>query len=793
MSDVSINIRLVTAAAQAQANQLQKSLVGVDKAADGASKSAKNLGSSLSSVGQVAKGVFLGNLLQSALFGITQTITETIFAFTDFEEALIGVGKTTGIAGTELKELGEDIEELSREIPVATTELLEIAKVAGQLGVRGSRNLTKFTEVVAKLGATTDLQGEDAALTLSRLLTITGEGVDTVGALGAVIVELGNNFAATESEIAAVALDVGRGTAQFGLASREVLALATALKETGVQAEISGTQIGRVLREIQNAAVEGGPRLEKFAEILGVSSDEVQNFLDEDPSQVLFNFVGGLKSLQDQGIATNITLAQLGLNNDRIQKVIPSLVKNYDGLTDALERANFQYEQQTALNEEAERQFESQAAQIQILGNEFTELQKEISEAFAPITNVVIERLRSIIGFSRDGAQALKELLNPEEEDLTQLTAAQTVELEKLNAELALAQRRADAATISFNELDEAQRKGNETTFFGRKVNEETIKQQAILVRTAREEAQAIRDRVAAKREEFGLETAPEAQAAAETPEQAAQKQREVETAKIDVIRQFAEVSAAEREAQQLLADEQQAIRTEEDIENFKQSLITKALIDEQAKLDELARENKQLELKKKLIQIETQAENAAQKERDKIQQREVAGRRQVNDDLNELGKAGAKEAFAIQKALAIQSAIVSSAEAELNAIAFGTKLGGPALGAVFGAISKAATVARIANIASAKTPAFQDGGIVPGNSFSGDNVAARVNSGEVILNRQQQAQTLFAIANGQGAGGSGQSNQEMVVNTTVEIDGEAVATAVSRQVADGFKLGENQ
>lgn len=46
----------------------------------------------------------------------------------------------------------------------------------------------------------------------------------------------------------------------------------------------------------------------------------------------------------------------------------------------------------------------------------------------------------------------------------------------------------------------------------------------------------------------------------------------------------------------------------------------------------------------------------------------------------------------------------------------------------------------------------FADGGIVPGTSTSGDRLTARVNSGEMILTRQQQAR-LFAIANGSRPG----------------------------------------
>lgn len=43
---------------------------------------------------------------------------------------------------------------------------------------------------------------------------------------------------------------------------------------------------------------------------------------------------------------------------------------------------------------------------------------------------------------------------------------------------------------------------------------------------------------------------------------------------------------------------------------------------------------------------------------------------------------------------------------------------------------------------------AFEQGGIVGGASYSGDNLIARVNSGEMILNETQQSE-LWALVNG--------------------------------------------
>lgn len=51
------------------------------------------------------------------------------------------------------------------------------------------------------------------------------------------------------------------------------------------------------------------------------------------------------------------------------------------------------------------------------------------------------------------------------------------------------------------------------------------------------------------------------------------------------------------------------------------------------------------------------------------------------------------------------------------------------------------------AMIAAAAIPKFENGGIVGGSSYHGDKILARVNSGELILNRQQQS-TLFGLMN---------------------------------------------
>lgn len=95
--------------------------------------------------------------------------------------------------------------------------------------------------------------------------------------------------------------------------------------------------------------------------------------------------------------------------------------------------------------------------------------------------------------------------------------------------------------------------------------------------------------------------------------------------------------------------------------------------------------------------------------------------------------------AEAVEAGVAATGKAVSTSKHWIEAIAAVA-----ALGAVVAAAISAASKPNIQR--------FANGGIVGGSSFTGDRVSAQVNSGEMILNRSQQA-NLFKIANGGGTG----------------------------------------
>ncbi len=86
-----------------------------------------------------------------------------------------------------------------------------------------------------------------------------------------------------------------------------------------------------------------------------------------------------------------------------------------------------------------------------------------------------------------------------------------------------------------------------------------------------------------------------------------------------------------------------------------------------------------------------------------------------------------------------------------------------PVVGWVMAGTAVASVIAAMANI-----PKFANGGIVPGNLYSGDRVPAMVNSGEMILNRSQQGR-LFDILNSKG----GANGKDIRVTGEVVVSGE--------------------
>ena len=157
------------------------------------------------------------------------------------------------------------------------------------------------------------------------------------------------------------------------------------------------------------------------------------------------------------------------------------------------------------------------------------------------------------------------------------------------------------------------------------------------------------------------------------------------------------------------------------------------------------------------------------------------------------LSQSGNKTLAGIGRASAISTATIDGYVAVQKALAAAPPPFNFALASTVG-IATAANVAKIAGVR------FEHGGIVPGSSFAGDSVQARVNSGEMIINRSQQSMLFQQLNNGGSANSEGvvaaiNSLGERLANLEVVLvaDDTEIARSTSRGVQNGIEIGRSR
>ena len=223
-----LNLKLVIRAENRSGPAIRRTRRGLDSISDG-----------LARIQRVAAGALLAGGAAGVFAALQRGAGGAVRSFSEVEDGLVGVAKTANLSSAEVARLERRIADLSINpaIGLARPALLEIAQAAGQLGVQGVDNLTRFTATIAKLQGASDLVGAEGATALARILNVTGEGAERIDRLGSVIVRLGNTFAASESEITAAATRVATATARFPVSSAQAAALGTALRALGIEGE----------------------------------------------------------------------------------------------------------------------------------------------------------------------------------------------------------------------------------------------------------------------------------------------------------------------------------------------------------------------------------------------------------------------------------------------------------------------------------------------------------------------------------------------------------------------------
>lgn len=307
-----------------------------------------------------------------------------------YESAFAGVKKTVEATPAEFAKIRKELLDLSTQIPTSANNLAKIGESAGQLGIHKDA-IVDFTRVIADLGETTNLAGEEGATMLARFANITQMSQRDFDRLGSTIVALGNAGASTESEIANMAMRIAGSGHLVGMTEAEILGVAEAMSSLGLEAELGGTAISRTLAEMAKAVSKGGDDLKRWALIAGQSADDFARLFKERPTAALQAVIDGLGNLHDNGVDLYSVLEKVGLGGVRVTDTLLRASGAGDLVNRSIANANTAWAENNALTEEARKRYETTAAKLQVLKNRFERFAIDVGTQMLPTVNRALD------------------------------------------------------------------------------------------------------------------------------------------------------------------------------------------------------------------------------------------------------------------------------------------------------------------------------------------------------------------------------------------------------------------
>lgn len=408
-----------------------------------AGENVKRFGEATTKVGDNIEKV--GNKLSILSAGITAVGVASLKSSISFESAWAGVTKTVDGTEEQMKKLREGILELSTQLPSTAEEIAGVAENAGQLGIQ-TENVLSFSKAMIDLGNSTNLSADEASSQLAKFANIMQMSQKDFDKLGSSIVDLGNNFATTEADIVNMAMRLAGAGKQVGFSEGQVLGLATALSSVGIEAEMGGSAISKAMVKMQNAVELGGNKLndvlnktgmslrdlellsannskdfkaladsigmtstevkqlitagtnlEDFANVSGMTAKQFKKAWKEDASGALSAFIKGLGDAEDKGESAITMLTEMGLTEVRLRDSLLRAANAGDLFSNAIEKGTKAWEENIALENEANKRYETTESKLKMLKNEIIKNGIALGDELKPALVEVLEGVKPLI------------------------------------------------------------------------------------------------------------------------------------------------------------------------------------------------------------------------------------------------------------------------------------------------------------------------------------------------------------------------------------------------------------
>ena len=333
----------------------------------------------------------------ASLAGVSLAVRGAVNAYSEFEDRLADVMKTTGLTREEVGRLNEELKKIDTRS--SQEELLNLGRIAGKLGITDAREILGFVRATDQIGVALkeDLGGnvEDAVRELGKLVDIF-QLKDEYGMeqsllkVGSAINELGMASTANEAYLVSFAKRTAGIAPIAGVSIQNILGLAATLDSLGQTSEVSSTAYSKLMTTMSKKTAE-------FAAIARMDLLEFSRMLREDANEAMIRVFEGLKGNSAGLEALVASLGEIGLEGARVTSVFGALANNTHILRNQQKLSNDAFREGISLTQEFGVKNNTAQAQIDKARKKFAEVRIELGEKLQPAYASIISKARLML------------------------------------------------------------------------------------------------------------------------------------------------------------------------------------------------------------------------------------------------------------------------------------------------------------------------------------------------------------------------------------------------------------
>lgn len=311
-------------------------------------------------------------------------VKKAISTFAEWDDKLADVQKTTTLSRDQVVDLNEEFRKIDTRS--AQLELLDLARVAGKLGLSTEKDVEGFVKAADKIkvALSEDLGGDveesiNAVGKLVDIFKVKQEFGIEEGMLktGSAINALGAASTANEAYLVEFTKRVAGVAPTAGISIDKILGLGATLDQLGQQSEVASTVFSQIIPDMfRNTAT--------YAEVAGMSVSDFSDLLKKDANEALIRMLEGLNG-NNAGMEHMVkVMDDLGIEGKRSISVLGVLANNVDILRESQALSNEEFRKGTSLTEEFNTKNNTMQARLEKARKSLYNVSVELGENLAP-------------------------------------------------------------------------------------------------------------------------------------------------------------------------------------------------------------------------------------------------------------------------------------------------------------------------------------------------------------------------------------------------------------------------